>query len=104
MPHQQVAGWGGPCKGTQSIDGGAWQPYQPANVVTPPFPEFTSGHSTFSAAGAAVLTSFTGSATFGGSVSFSAGSSAVEGTCFPPVPPSTVTPDRAAFSYAGLAA
>jgi hypothetical protein len=101
MPHQQVTAWGGPCKGTQSIDGGAWQPYQPANVVTPPFPEHTSGHSTFSAAGAAVLAAFTGNPAFGGTVSFAPGSSSFESAC---TPQSTVTLSWATYLDAALQA
>lgn len=42
----------------------AWQPYQLNTFVTPPFPEYVSGHSTFSAAAAEVLTRFTGSNQF----------------------------------------
>jgi hypothetical protein len=38
----------------------SWQPYQSLTFVTPPFPEYVSGHSTFSAAAAEVLTRFTG--------------------------------------------
>jgi hypothetical protein len=38
---QTVASWNG------SIDGAQWVPYQRANFVTPPFPDFTSGHSHF---------------------------------------------------------
>ena len=41
-----------------------WQPAQAANFLTPPFPEYTSGHSTFSAAAAEVLKRFTGSDAF----------------------------------------
>jgi hypothetical protein len=104
MPQQQVSAWAGPCKGTQTIAGGAWQPYQPANVVTPPFPEFTSGHSTFSTAGAAALAAFTGSDTYGGWVSFAPGSSTIEGTCSPPVPQSTVTLSWATFTDAAMEA
>lgn len=55
-----------------------WLPYQPANVVTQPFPEYVSGHSTFSAAGAHVLRSFIGSDGFGASVIIRAGTSFVE--------------------------
>lgn len=61
---QQVLAWAGPFAGTQMIDGGAWQPYQQTCFVTPAFPEFISGHSTFSAASAEVLKSFTGSDLF----------------------------------------
>ena len=38
-----------------------WVPYQPPTFVTPTFLGYFSGHSTFSRAGAKVLTSFTGS-------------------------------------------
>lgn len=75
---QQVSAWAGPYQGTGLIDGGTWQPYQPATVVTPPFPEFSSGHSTFSAAGAEILRTFTGSDAFGASYTQRAGSSRVE--------------------------
>jgi hypothetical protein len=61
---EQVTAWGGPFHGTIQIDGGDWQPYQAATVVTPPFPEYISGHSIFSAAGAEILKRFTGSDTF----------------------------------------
>jgi hypothetical protein len=97
----QVTAWAGPCKGTQTIAGSAWQPYQPDNVVSPPFPEFTSGHSTFSAAGAAVLAGFTGSSTFGGTVSFAPGSSGFESAC---TPKSTVTLSWPTFTDAAAQA
>jgi hypothetical protein len=42
----------------------SWQPYQSRTFVTPPFPEYVSGHSTFSAAAAEVLTRFTGGEQF----------------------------------------
>ncbi|NOT10691.1 MAG: vanadium-dependent haloperoxidase [Methylococcaceae bacterium] len=61
-----------------SIDGADWKPYQAASVVTPPFPEYYSGHSIFSAAGAETLKLFTKSDHFGFSVSIPAGSSRVE--------------------------
>jgi hypothetical protein len=76
---KQVHAWGGRYKGPQTIDGGAWQPYQAVTMAsTPPFPEFISGHSTFSAAGAEILKLFTGSDTFGDSYTFEAGRSKVE--------------------------
>ncbi len=56
-----VDAWGGPNKGTVSIEGSTWQPYQSLTFVTPPFAEYTSGHSTFSRASAEVLTAFAGS-------------------------------------------
>ena len=43
-----------------------WMPYQLRTFVTPAFPGFVSGHSTFSRASAEVLTSLTGSAYFPG--------------------------------------
>eukprot|EP01098_Paradermamoeba_levis_P007578 TRINITY_DN3139_c0_g1_i4.p2 TRINITY_DN3139_c0_g1~~TRINITY_DN3139_c0_g1_i4.p2 ORF type:complete len:176 (-),score=71.34 TRINITY_DN3139_c0_g1_i4:109-636(-) len=42
------------------INGSRWIPYQEAHFVTPPFPEYPSGHSSFSAASAFVLTNFFG--------------------------------------------
>ena len=50
-----------------------WMPYQRDTFVTPPFGAYTSGHSTFSRAGAEVLTAITGDPYFpGGISSFSA--------------------------------
>ena len=43
-----------------------WVPYQKNSFVTPPFPGFISGHSTFSRAAAEFLTKFTGSPYFPG--------------------------------------
>ncbi|WP_164010786.1 vanadium-dependent haloperoxidase [Pyxidicoccus trucidator] len=43
-----------------------WMPYQLRTFVTPAFPGFISGHSTFSRAGAEVLAGITGSAYFPG--------------------------------------
>ena len=71
---QEVLAWAGPGLGTRRIGGEEWRPY----LATPPFPEFTSGHSTFSSAAAEVLARFTGSDRFGASVTISAGSSRVE--------------------------
>jgi hypothetical protein len=75
---QQVGAWAGPYRGTQLIDGADWFPYQPETFPTPPFPEYSSGHSTFSAAGAEILRLFTGSDRFGASITFPAGSSRTE--------------------------
>ncbi len=55
----EIAAWGGPNQGTQLIDGSEWQPYQSSVFVTPPFAEYTSGHSTFSRAAREVLRSYT---------------------------------------------
>jgi hypothetical protein len=43
-----------------------WLPYQKENFVTPSFPGYVSGHSTFSRSAAEVLTAITGSAYFPG--------------------------------------
>src|SRR5439155_354847 len=75
---QQVRAWGGPYRGTRLLDGSEWLPYQASSFPTPPFAEYSSGHSTFSAAGAEILRRFTRSDRFGASVTFSAGSSKVE--------------------------
>jgi hypothetical protein len=70
----RIEAWAGPYQGTQLIDGSTWEPYIP----TPPFAEYVSGHSTFSAAAARVLTLFTGSKRFGLAVTIPARSSPVE--------------------------
>jgi hypothetical protein len=72
------------------MDGKFWIPYQPSTFPTPPFPEYISGHSTFSAAGAEILKRFTRSDTFGGSVTFAVGSSKIEHG-FTPAQPVTLT-------------
>ena len=46
-----------------------WWPYQRPTFVTPPFPGYISGHSTYSRAAAEVLTSLTGSEYFPGGMS-----------------------------------
>ena len=61
---QLVRAWGGPNQGTTLILGDTWRPYQDLTFVTPPFPEYVSGHSCFSAAAAAVLTAFSGTERF----------------------------------------
>lgn len=83
---KQVTAWKLGFSTPQTFSGQDWRPYQAANVVTPPFPEYVSGHSTFSAAAAQVLRSFTGSDVFGQSVSFAPGSSRVEPGIVPAAP------------------
>jgi len=61
---QEIVAWLGPDKGSGEMLGQQWKPYQQATFVTPPFPEFTSGHSAFSMAAATVLQHFTGSDVF----------------------------------------
>jgi len=80
---QQIRAWGGPYRGTRLMDGTEWLPYQASTFPTPPFAEYSSGHSTFSAAGAEILRRFTGSDRFGASVTFSAGSSKFEAGAVP---------------------
>jgi membrane-associated phospholipid phosphatase len=73
-----VNSWLGPGKGYGRVRGQNWQPYQALNVVTPPFPEYVSGHSTFSAAGRTVLLAFFGTDNFNAKVTIKAGSSKIE--------------------------
>jgi hypothetical protein len=73
-----IPAWGGPGKGTVEMDGSQWLPYQAATFPTPPFPEYVSGHSTYSAAAASILELWTGSDRFGKSVILPAGSSRIE--------------------------
>jgi len=94
---QSVRAWAGPYQGTKMIDGAAWFPYQPTTFPTPPFPEYSSGHSNFSAAGAEILKLFTGRDRFGGSTVLRAGSSRVEPGA---VPSDDVTLSWATFSDA----
>jgi hypothetical protein len=75
---QTVTSWLGPYKGYGPVAGEAWIPYQSPNVVTPPFPEYPSGHSTFSAAAATILNLFTGSDAFNAYVTVRAGTSLFE--------------------------
>ena len=59
---QDITAWGGPgsTKATK-MKGENWLPYQRPTVPSPAFPEFCSGHSTFSAAAAACIASLRGS-------------------------------------------
>jgi hypothetical protein len=94
---KKVYAWAGPHQGTRLIEGQSWQPYQPATFITPSFPEFCSGHSTFSAAGALVLRRFTGSDHFGATFTRLAGTSPLEpGTA----PATDITLSWATFSEA----
>ena len=98
---QMIRAWAGPFQGTQMIRGEDWRPYQLSTVVTPPFPEFFSGHSVFSAAAAEVLKSFTGSDAFGFSVTIPARSSVGEPGF---VPATDITLSFSTFSEAADAA
>ena len=101
---KQVQAWGGRFKGTQMIPGEQWQPYQSHVMAsTPAFPEFVSGHSTFSAAGAEVLKDFTGGDSFGASTTFAAHISKIE-PGFTPQSPVTLSWETfsAAAEQAGM--
>jgi len=99
---RQVVSWLGPYKGYGLVDAERWIPYQERTVVTPPFPEYVSGHSTFSGAGARVLSMFTGSDTFGASVTVKAGASRFEPRTptQPGTPATDVTLSWSTFSVA----
>ena len=76
---KSIEAWGGPCEGTKTIEGENWLPYIP----TPPFAEYVSGHSTFSAAAEEVLKSFCGSGKYGEDVVIPKGGSRIEPECTP---------------------
>ena len=80
-----IRAWGGPGLGTVSVQGENFGTYQSPTFVTPAFPSFNSGHSTFSAAAAEVMKRFTGSDDFGFTVNFAAGSSTLEPGLVPAV-------------------
>ena len=61
---RQVKGWTGPGSKVVTEDGSAWIPYQEANVVSPPFAEYTSGHSAFSGAAQRVFNLVAGTDSF----------------------------------------
>ena len=55
-------------QGVKWLHADTWIPYQKASFVTPAFPGWTSGHSTFSRSAAEVLTAITGSKFFPGGI------------------------------------
>ncbi|MCU1269953.1 MAG: hypothetical protein JWN74_1247 [Acidobacteriaceae bacterium] len=75
---KKIRAWGGPGKGTVDMDGSQWIPYQAATFPTPPFPDYVSGQSTYSAAAATILAAWTKSDRFGYSVTVPTGSSKIE--------------------------
>ncbi|MEO1601005.1 MAG: DUF6851 domain-containing protein [Pseudomonadota bacterium] len=94
-----VDAWAGPGLGTDTILAENFLTYQtPGTDPSPPFAEYTSGHSAFSAAGAEVLALFTSSDAFGASVTFEPGSSRFEPGITPAQP---VTLEWETFSEAG---
>ncbi|MGB3191781.1 MAG: DUF6851 domain-containing protein [Limnoraphis sp.] len=69
-----IVAWAGPEQGTQTILATDFITYQtPGSHVSPPFAEYVSGHSTFSASAATFLELATGSDSFGGSITFEPG-------------------------------
>ena len=87
-----------PHQGTQTILAKDFVTYQtPNSHPSPPFAEYTSGHSAFSAAAAEVLRLTTGSDEFGASVTFDPGSSRFEPDY---TPTETVTLEWDTFSEA----
>lgn len=93
---QQVSSFLGAGNGVGLDDGANWYPYQSRNFITPPFPEYTSGHSTFSAAGAEILRRWTGSDRFDNSVTVQPATSVFD----PNVPTAPVTLSWDTFSHA----
>lgn len=68
-----ITAWGGPGKGMVKMDGSQWRPYSPDIFLCPPFPSYTSGHSTISGGCGEALKLWTGSDEFGESVDLVAG-------------------------------
>jgi hypothetical protein len=98
--NQYINSWLGPNNGYGLVLGQNWIPYQALNVVTPAFPEYPSGHSTFTAAGATILAAFTGGDTFGVTVTIPAHSSQFESN----TPAQAITLSFATFSDAANSA
>ncbi len=92
----QIVAWGGPGRPTEPIPGEKWSPYTPGSNLSPAFPGYISGHSTFSSASAEVLRSFTGSDAFGFSTVIPPGFGRVE----PGVPAVPTTISYATFTAA----
>jgi hypothetical protein len=84
---QRIRAWAGPGKGTSEIDGAEWFPYHPPTLPSPPFAEYTAGHSALGAAGAEALRLFTGRDALGYSETIPAGTSGYE----PGIPADDVT-------------
>ena len=83
---EKVAAWAGPNQGVRMVDGAEWHPYQELFFVTPPFSEYTSGHSTFTYAAAAALRLYKGNDRFGAFAVVKPGASAIETGMTPKAP------------------
>ena len=62
---QIIKAWHGPDSGWIEMKGQGWRPYSPETFLCPPFPAYTSGHSTVSGACSKVLEFYTGNDYFG---------------------------------------
>lgn len=71
--NQTITAWGGVGKGMIEMDGSKWRPYSPDIFLCPPFPSYTSGHSTISGGCAEALRLWTGDDAFGSEVTLVAG-------------------------------
>ncbi len=65
MGEEEIVAWAGPHKGMQKMKGKDWRPYSPDDFLCPPFPAYTSGHSTVSGGCSKALELFTGSDRYG---------------------------------------
>lgn len=70
---QKIKAWGGEGKGFMEMKGQEWRPYSPSTFLCPPFPSYTSGHSTISGGCSRALQLWTGSDEFGEEVQLVAG-------------------------------
>lgn len=61
---KKIKAWGGPEVGMTEMLGQQWRPYSPATFLCPPFPSYTSGHSTVSGACGEALRLFKGNDRF----------------------------------------
>ena len=80
---KMINSWKGPYKGYGLVPAEQWLPYQALNVITPPFPEYTSGHSTFSGAARVAIIAFTGTDNFRAQVTIPKGTSLFESGAVP---------------------
>ncbi len=71
--NETITGWDGTGGGMKEMKGSQWRPYSPDTFLCPPFPSYTSGHSTISGACAEALKLWTGSDEFGEEVTLVAG-------------------------------
>jgi len=74
-----ITSWLGAGKGYGKVLGQNWRPFQEPTVLTPPFPEYVSGHSTFSGAGGVLLGyAFGTNGTFNAKVTIQPGNTRIE--------------------------